>query len=212
VEAGKRYVAFMGGAPAVLEKARQAYHQGDYRWLAEVTSHVVFADPDTAAARELEEQAFEQLGYQAENATWRNCYLMGARELREGVTTMALEAGSPDVMRALSMEKLLDGLAIQIDGPKAWDRQIIVNWMLSDSGERYVVTLENGVLTDIAGKQAGNADVTIILDRPALDAILTGQAKVEDQIKNGQIAVTGDAEKLYELFGCWPSQTQHSTS
>lgn len=200
VEAGKRYVAFMGGADAVLEKARQAYDEGDYRWVAEVTSHVVFADPDNGAARELEAQAFEQLGYQAENATWRNCSLMGARELREGVATTAPEASSPDVM-ALSMEELLDGLAVQIDGPKSWDRQIIVNWVLSDSGERYVVTLENGALTYVKGKQADSADVTITLGRPALDAILTGQAKVQDQIKNGQISLVGEAEKLYELFG-----------
>ncbi len=63
-EAGKRYVEFMGGAARVLEQARAAYARGEYRWVAEVVKHVVFADPSNQAARQLEADALEQLGYQ----------------------------------------------------------------------------------------------------------------------------------------------------
>lgn len=198
--AGKRYVEFMGGADAVLAKARQSYDAGDYRWVAEVTSHVVFADPQNTAARELEAEALEQLGFQAENATWRNFYLMGARELREGVVG-AQNVASPDVLSALSMQELLDAVAIQIDGPKAWGKRIVVNWSLTDSDERFAVTLENGVLSYVPDKRAADADATVTLARPAIDAVLIGHAKLEDQVRAGHIVVSGDATKLRELFG-----------
>ena len=82
-DAAKRYVEFMGGAEATLDKARGAYELGDYRWVAEVVNHVVFADPDNEDARELQADALEQLGYQAESGPWRNFYLTAAKELRE---------------------------------------------------------------------------------------------------------------------------------
>ena len=85
VEAGKKYVEFMGGADAIIAKAKESIAQGDYRWAAEVLKHVVFADPTNQTARNLQADAFEQLGYQTENPTWRNEYLMGAYELRNGV-------------------------------------------------------------------------------------------------------------------------------
>jgi linear primary-alkylsulfatase len=201
VEAATRYVECMGGADAVLERARRAYDAGDYRWVAQLVNHVIFADPKNTAALELQATAFEQLGYQAENATWRNFYLMGARELREGVAGSATVASSPDVIVALSMEELLDALAIQIDGPRAWGKRMVVNWSITDSGEQYVTTLENGVLTYVAGKQAAGADATVTLARPAIDAVLLGQAKLEDQVKSGKITIGGDGAKLGELFG-----------
>ena len=61
-----------------------AFDAGDYRWVVELVNHLVFADPTNTAARELQADAFEQLGYQSESATFRNAYLMGAQELRNG--------------------------------------------------------------------------------------------------------------------------------
>ncbi len=201
VETARRYVEYMGGADAVLEKARQAYATGDYRWVAQVVNHVVFADPQNAAARELQANALEQLGYGAENATWRNFYLMGARELRAGVQPVTAMSASMDVMAALTMEQLFDSLAIRLDGPRATDKRIVLNWRLTDTGERYTLTLANGVLTYVAGKQADNADATITLPRAAINAIITGQTKLEDQGRAGHIAVTGAPARLQELFG-----------
>ena len=199
-EAAKRYVEFMGGAEAALEKARRSYDQGDYRWVAQVASHLVFADPKNTAARELEAMALEQLAYGAENATWRNVYLTGARELREGVSTAATEPVASDVLTALSMEQLLESLAIRIDGPRAWDKRIVVNLAVTDTGERYAVTLENGALSHVAGKQAADADVAVTFERSAIDALLTGQAKMEDQLRSGHGKVRGEVAKLRELF------------
>ena len=79
-----RYVAAMGGRDGALAVARQAWDDGDYRWCAEVGKHLVFADDTDAEARALLADALEQLGFGAENGTWRNAFLAGATELRSG--------------------------------------------------------------------------------------------------------------------------------
>ena len=57
-----------------IARAREDFAKGEYRWVADAMSQVVFAEPDNRAARELGADALEQLGYQSESATWRNAY------------------------------------------------------------------------------------------------------------------------------------------
>jgi alkyl sulfatase BDS1-like metallo-beta-lactamase superfamily hydrolase len=117
-ESGKKYVEFMGGADELLRKALEAYDNNEYRWVAEVVNHLVFADPDNAEARALQASALEQLGYQAESGQWRNFYLTGAMELRNGLPgTGALQTASPDMIKALSLDSLFDYLAVKLNGP-----------------------------------------------------------------------------------------------
>jgi alkyl sulfatase BDS1-like metallo-beta-lactamase superfamily hydrolase len=120
--AARRYVEFMGGADAVLEKAREAFEEGDDRWVAEVVNHVVYADPDNGEARELQAAALTRLGHGAENAVWRNFFLMGARELVEGPSGTAVEVPI-DLVAGLSVEQIFDGMAIRVNGPRASDRR-----------------------------------------------------------------------------------------
>lgn len=135
-EAGRRFVEYMGGADAVLGRARQDFERGEYRWVAQVLDHVVSADPANEEARQVLADAFTQLGYQAENATWRNFYLTGALELREGVREMATpNTVSPDLLRALTPEQLFDALAIRLNGPKAAGKQIAINVSFTDLGK-----------------------------------------------------------------------------
>ena len=92
----------MGGADAVLEKARAAFDLGEYRWVAEVVNHVVFADPANRDARLLQADTLEQLGYQTEASTWRGIYLTGAKELRDGVMSFPTAvSASADAVRAI---------------------------------------------------------------------------------------------------------------
>src|SRR5437879_5383772 len=133
-EAGRKYVEFMGGPPAVLEKARAAFEKGDYRWVAQVVNHVIFADPDNREARELEADALEQLGYQAESASWRNFYLSGAQELRDGVVKAAApNARNSDVVKAMTIEMMFDYLAVRLNGPRANGKKIRLNWNFTDT-------------------------------------------------------------------------------
>lgn len=120
-EAARRYVTAMGGAKAAVQIAHQAYSDGDYRWAAEVLNHVLFTDETNAQARALQADVFEQLGFGAENGTWRNAFLAGATELRHGQFGTPTTAASPDLTAALSVDQILASIAVRIDGPKAWN-------------------------------------------------------------------------------------------
>jgi alkyl sulfatase BDS1-like metallo-beta-lactamase superfamily hydrolase len=199
VEAAKRYVDFMGGADAVLEKARAAFEAGDLRWVAEVVNHVVFADPGNAAARELQAAALDQLGYGAENAPWRNFFLTGAKELREGVAGTAVSPPPADIVAGLTCEQLFDSMAIRLDGPRAFDVRLALTWVFPDLDATYSLILENAVLTHRRGA-AEAADATITLNRTLLDRILTGGADLPQEMEAGALRIEGDGAKLGELL------------
>ena len=198
-QAGRKYVDFMGGAEAVLEKARKAYDDGEYRWVAEVVNHVVFADPGNEAARGLQAAALEQLGYQAESGQWRNFYLTGAQELRHGISKgSTARTLSPDMLAALSISDLLDYLAVRLDGPRAAGKSTRIQLNLRDSGERYLLILENGVLRHRIGA-ADNADVSLGLTREGFLAIGMLGLPVGVLVEQGAVTAEGDLSAVDEL-------------
>jgi len=201
-ERGAKMIAYMGGPESALAKAREDFAKGDYRWVAEVANAVVFADPTNQAARALAADALEQMGYQAESATWRNAYLQGAMELRTGVEDDGRPAAvSGDVVRALPLPMFFDYLGVRLNGPAAEGKRIVLNWVFPDIDARYVLNLENAALTYLEDRQAEAADATVTLDRPVLTDILTKRLSVADGVQSGRIQVVGDATKIDELFG-----------
>ena len=199
-QAARRYVRAMGGAEAVLEEGRRAFEQGDYRWVAELMSHAVFADPSNGEARELEARALEQLAYGAESAPWRNFFLMGALELRKGVNESG-NTPSREMVALLSTEQLFDVLAIRIDGPRAGELRLSFNWVFTDTDERHVLTLSNGVLIHSANRQDPAADATVVVERAALDELFAGITPIAELLGAGRLRVEGDGAKLGELLG-----------
>ncbi|MFD0547530.1 alkyl/aryl-sulfatase [Streptomyces mexicanus] len=202
VEAARRYVEFMGGADEVVRRARQSFADGDFRWVAQVVNHVLFADPDHTEARELQADALEQLGYGSENGTWRNFYLMGAYELRHGSVGTPTVTGSPDVLAALTLDQLFDSLAIRVDGPRSWDADLTLRFVPTDS-EPVTVWLRNGVLTHITGTGPATADpdVEITLPESDLRALLLGTLTPRQLTGRANVKVTGDLGRLTELLG-----------
>jgi alkyl sulfatase BDS1-like metallo-beta-lactamase superfamily hydrolase len=201
VERGRKYVEYMGGAAAAIARAREDFARGEYRFVAEAMSHVVFADPASTDARQLGADALEQLGYAAESATWRNAYLLGAAELRQAQPIGAAGAPvSPDVVRAMSVELFFDYLAVRLNGDRAEGRRLVINWTIADTGERHVLNLENAALTYLAGRHAEHADATVTLPRAALNRVVLRETTVADAIEAGLVVVDGDAAKVAELF------------
>lgn len=198
VEKARRYVDLGGGADAVVEKARVAFDAGDFRWVAELLNHVVFAEPDHAAARDLLADTFEQLGYGAENGTWRSVYLSGATELRDGAFGTPTATSAPDIVASLTPTMLFDALAVQVDGPRAWDEDLSVDVVLTDADERYRLWLRHGVLTYSGAPQRGDADATLTTTRAALPALAAGAA-TPDALSAAGIEVSGDAGVLGRL-------------
>lgn len=201
-EAAERYVEFMGGAAAVLEKARAAFDRGEYRWVAEVVNHVVFADPRNREARALQADTLEQLGYQAEAATWRGIYLTGAKELRDGVFQLpSASTASPDTVKAMSLPLLLNYLGVRLNGPRAAGKAITLNLSFTDTGETAVLELRGGALSHSLGRADPDADATATLSRETLNGVLTEQVDAGEAVGSGAITVEPDAAPLTELLG-----------
>jgi len=199
-EQAKKEIDYMGGAAAVLQRAREDYKAGQYRWVASVASKLVFADPGNTEARALGADALEQLGYQAEASTWRNAYLLGAQELRRGLTATALSTANPDLLKAVTIDLAFDFLGVRLNAAKAEGKRIVVNWTFTDLKQTYTMNLENSALTHIAGKLSADADVSVTLDRATFDAISLKQRGFVGAILTGDLWVSGNPLKLRELF------------
>lgn len=202
VDAAKKYVDYMGGADAIMQKAKTDYAQGNYRWVAQVTNNIVFADPSNREARNLEADALEQMGYQAESGPWRNFYLTGAQELRNGVVKGATpNTASPDTVKAMSPEMFFDYLAVHINGEKAANAQAVFNVDLGADGGKYKLELENGVLNHSADTQASNADASITLNRATLNKIILKEESLKQAEEKGDVQISGNHAKLDEFLG-----------
>jgi linear primary-alkylsulfatase len=202
VERGKKYVEYMGEAEAAINRARGDFEKGEYRFVAEAMSHVVFADPSNTAARQLGADALEQLGYAAESATWRNAYLLGALELRRGRSSAAARAPiSPDVVRAMSLDLFFDYLGVRLNGEKADGMRIVVNWGFTDLGRTYLLNLDHSALTYLADRRSDRADATVRLDRTTLDRMILREMSFADAVEGGLVTVEGDRAKVGALFG-----------
>jgi alkyl sulfatase BDS1-like metallo-beta-lactamase superfamily hydrolase len=200
-EAAVHCVEFMGGADALLEKARASYDQGEYRWVAEVVNQLVFADPDDDEARALLADAYDQLGYQAESGPWRDFYLTGAKELREGLRPLPFKTtGSSDIVSAIPTGLFFDGLAARLNGPKAEGKQITIDFVFTDVGETHVVWLENAVLHHRQSEADPDADATLTLTRATWDRIVTKQTTLPKQLLAGTIDVDGSRVALLRFF------------
>ncbi len=202
VEAAKRYVQFMGGADAVLERARVSFDEGDYRWVAEVVNHVVFADPANESARLLQADALEQLGYQSESGPWRDFYLTGAMELRSNGTVLkglpgnALASG---IVGSMTPELLLDLIGVRLNGPKAANFEIEVELVIVDRGdERWNFGVRSGVLHARRDARVA-APVGVISSIGAFAVLATGSKDFDELMARDDFRVTGDVQRLRAL-------------
>ncbi|MFG1418440.1 alkyl sulfatase dimerization domain-containing protein [Xanthobacter sp. V0B-10] len=202
VEEGKKFVEYAGGAEAVIAKAKMDYAAGNYRWVATALNHVVFADPNNMAARKLLADALSQMGYQAESGPWRNFYLSGAKELREGVVKTAVpDTASPDMVRALPLGIYLDYLAVLLNHPKAAQTEIALNFVMPDVHQEFTLSVTNGVMNYTLGRQNNQADATVTMNRSLLDDINLGQTKLSDAIQEGHVKIEGNQNKVVEFVG-----------
>lgn len=198
---GPKYVEFMGGEQALLKKAKASFDKGEYRWVAEVLKHLVFANPNNQEGKLLLADALEQLGYQAESGPWRSVYLQGAYELRNGVPTAGgTVTASPDTIRAMSPSMLFDYLAVRINPEKAAGKKMIINMDFTDIGEQHTLSLENAVLNHTT-RYAAKPDVTLTLSKQTLDDIQLGQGTLEQKIASGEIKVQGNQQTFSDFVG-----------
>ena len=199
VPAARKYVEYMGGMAALMQRATADFNNGEYRWVAEVMKHAVYAEPDHTAARELAAQALEQMGFQAESATWRNAYLLGAHEYRNGPPQAGGVMGQ-SLINALTNAMLFDALAIRLNAPKAGSQSFKMAWHFTDQNEHWLVDLSNGALSSIQKDGKPAADVSLALTRKTLEAMMQQKLQPMQAVTEGKLKVEGNAMLLATFF------------
>lgn len=202
VAAAKGYVALAGGPEALRATVQKAFDAGDFRWAAELLKHAVYADPGDKAARELLARSFEQLGFLAESAPWRNVYLSGALELRDGPPTQAQSrVAFAELLQHTPIERFLEAMAASLNAEKVGDARLTINLVFSDLKESHVLRVANGVLRHEAAPPAADADATLTVTHPFFVRMVTGQVGGLGLLTSGDTKIDGSRLALGRFFG-----------
>jgi alkyl sulfatase BDS1-like metallo-beta-lactamase superfamily hydrolase len=188
----------------VMARAREDLLKGEFRWVAEVMKHAVYAHPSNLEARELAAQAMEQMGFQAESATWRNSYLLAAREYRQG-PAKAPTAGPANMglLSGLTIEMIFDTLAVRLNAPKAAGQNFDMAWHFTDLNEHWLLSLSNGALSALRADHLRvplTSDVQLSLDRRTLEDLLAQRVPATQAIEEGRLKLTGNVALLAQFF------------
>lgn len=201
VQAANHYVEYMGGAENVLKQAQASFAKGEYRWVAEVLNRLVFAEPDNRPAKALLARTYDQLGYQSESGPWRDEYLTGAYELRQGKPTRTLGlATALDLLKQIPLSRLFDSMAVRLNGPKADGKQITINIEFTDINETYVLWLENAVLHHRRSAPDPKANATVKLTHDLYLKMAIGQLGIKDLLLSDDIHYLGSKLDLIRFF------------
>jgi alkyl sulfatase BDS1-like metallo-beta-lactamase superfamily hydrolase len=200
-EAGARYVELAGGAANLLKNAQGAYARGEYRWVAELVNHLVFAEPDNKDARDLLARAYDQLGYQAESGPWRDIYLTGALELRHGGPDKGVDlASAMGMIKHAPLARFFDAMAARLNAPKAEGKEMIVNLVFTDIGVTHVLELKNSVLHHYEREPRPDANVTMKITHDLYLRMLTGKAGIKDTLFSDDLTIEGSKLDLVAFF------------
>ncbi|MBK6570105.1 alkyl/aryl-sulfatase [Candidatus Aalborgicola defluviihabitans] len=201
-EAAKHYLELLGGADKAVAAAQTAYDKGEYRWAAELLNQAVFGDPSSKAAKELLAKTYDQMGYMSESATWRNSYLTGAAELRNGPPAKGVSrAGFVEMLMQTPVERFLEAMAAGLDGPAADGKNLKVNLVLSDIKESYVLWIENAVLHYKKAAPDTDANATLTLTKSIFIKMMAGTAGVKDTLLSDDLKIDGSKIDLVRFLG-----------
>lgn len=201
VESALRYVDTMGGASAVLARGQQDFDKGDYRWVAQLLNHLVFAEPDNNDAKELLAKTYDQLGYQAESGPWRDNYLSAALELRQGPPSQGMAtANAGDLLRETPPKEFMQLLAVLLNGPKAEGKTYVINFEFTDLDQAHTLQLENAVLYHRDGVLSPDANATVSISHALFVKMITGKAGVKDVLFSDDVSLEGSTLDLLAFF------------
>jgi alkyl sulfatase BDS1-like metallo-beta-lactamase superfamily hydrolase len=198
-EQAVRYLDYMGGSDEVVRKAKDSFAHGDYRWVAEVLNHVVMADPEHIEGRALLADTFEQLGYQSESAPWRNFYLCGALELRNGLPESKAFAASGGVAAGMPIENFFQVLAVRLLPEAALDLDLRIELVFTDLNSRYLLSVRNSVLNYFKDAKHTQPQVTLTISSLDFKNLLTGATDAAALLEKERLEIDGDASRLLSL-------------
>ncbi|WP_410876962.1 alkyl/aryl-sulfatase [Nocardia sp. A7] len=194
VEAAARFVEF-AGADKILAEGQRAIDAADYRWAAEILHKLVFAQPDNQRAKDLQADAYEQMGYQAEGPQWRGIYLSAALELREGAQPPPYVVASQDSILAMPLDILFDFVSVHIIGEKAAHVDLRIDLDFTDAAEQWTMWIRRGVLNARRGK-SDQPQLTVSGPKPFLVSVLLAPDTAAKLAEGGKITLDGDTTVL----------------
>ncbi len=201
VQSAIRYVEFMGGADTLLEKAAVYQAKGEYRWVGEVLNHLVFAEPDNIAAREMLAEAYRQMAYQAESGPWRDIYLSAANELIRGdVVSNDVAMSSKAFLQQVPLAEFMKALTVKLDAEKAEGERLKINIRFTDRDTNFVLWVRNSVMYYRQLPIDKSADVTLSLTQKLFVDILLGEAGIKTLISSDELSVDGSLLVLLKFF------------
>ena len=196
-----RYVEFMGGAEAMLEKAAVSMQQGEYRWVAEVLNHLVFAQPDNSDAKKLLAAAHRQLGYQAESGPWRDIYLSAALELESGTSEQYYDPVlNKAFVQQVPLMEFMKALSVRLDAEKAEGQRLVINVLFTDQQQNFVLTVRNSVMHYHQLPAAPDADASIAVTKDLFVDLLLGQVGIQQLVTTDELQIDGSVLKLLKFF------------
>jgi len=202
VEAAKRYVAYMGGASAVIDRAQASFDEGDYRWVAQVLNHVVFAEPENQAAKDLLAEAYRQLAYQSESGPWRDVYLTGAYELQFGPPKKGIDLSDAiPMLEQTPVIEFLKAMSVRLKAEDTHGKEMTINFVFTDLDQSYVLELKNSVLHYREGEPDSEADATLKVTHPMFLKIVIGEANIKDLVFSKELSIEGNRLDLVRFFG-----------
>lgn len=200
-EAGGKYVKLMGGADVVIAKAQEAHDKGEYRWVAELLNHLVFAEPNNSGAKSLLANTYDQLAYQSESGVWRDVYLNAALELRNGAPKKGSNiSDAKDFVLQTPVSSFFDAMSVRLNGIEAEGKQYIINIHVTDLGEKYVLKLKNAVLHHKQTELNPKANAGIAISHDLLVDLLIGDAGIKELVGSDQLETQGSTLDLIRFF------------
>ncbi|NDF84208.1 MAG: MBL fold metallo-hydrolase [Actinobacteria bacterium] len=205
-QAGAKYLELAGGIDELLASAQKSFAKGDYRWVVELVNHAVFAEPTNERARSLQADALEQLGYQSESATFRNAYLMGAQELRNGPPPRSpARVRARSLIKAMTIEQVFDTLAVRAMSENLGGVAIAINWTFTDMvntpDEKWILGVSNRTIFATQGRHNQSASATISVSRDLFLEVIAQTTTFVDEIQKGTVTIDGDATVMLQIFG-----------
>lgn len=196
-----KYVKMMGGAENILKQARISYDKGEYRWVAELLNHLVFAESDNTAAKELLANTYKQLAFQAESGPWRDEYLTAAQELKNGAPDKGIDMSLlQEVLKETPVTYFFKSLSVRLNGPDAEGKRIKIKIDFTDLNETYILSLENSVLHYRKDENDEKTDAGIKITHPLFIKMLTGKAGVRDILFSDDLDIEGSKIDLIRFF------------
>ncbi len=195
-ESAARYVSLMGGASQVMEAAKAAADTGDYRWAAELLDKLVFAEPENTEARHRLAVVYDQLGYQAESAPWRDSYLSAAYELRHGAPETGFDIRlMENILMHTPLARFFDSMAVRLNGPEAEDTHLRVRLNFPDQHAVYLLEVKNAVLHhhNLAPDTPETVaiDATLTITKPLFVKLSIGEAGLTDLLLDDTVHLKG---------------------